>query len=184
MNIKEMNRHEIEKKLEGMGEYVQMDYLQRALKSNIDFDTKKFVQIRLAKIYESRNMFLESAKLIKNSAEINTTFKGKIEDYMKSVELFIRAGSFEEADEVFKRALACGNVNEKNEIKKNLKTHYFNQALHYLKQDKRNQAKKTYERILTLELSKDEKNDVQDKLLNLYNKLGFVREYRTLNNSR
>ncbi|NCN98969.1 hypothetical protein COU62_02755 [Candidatus Pacearchaeota archaeon CG10_big_fil_rev_8_21_14_0_10_35_219] len=180
MQIKERSKHEIELKLKGMGDYVRMDYLQRAMRSSIDFDTKKFVQIRLAKIYESRNMFKEAAKLIKNSADINTTYRGKIQDYMKSAELFIRGGGFDEADTVFKFALACGNSKEKEEMKNGLKNYYQNQAEYYMKRDKRNQAKKTYEKMMTLSLNDDEKKEIRGKLLNLYQALGLIKEYQNL----
>jgi len=175
-----MSRQEIEHALQGMGDYVKMDYLQRALKSNLDFETKKFVQIKLAKIYEARNMFSDAARLIKNAADINTTFKGKIQDYMKSAELFIRGGSFDESEEVYKRVLACGNTLEKSEMKESYKNFFMTQAEIYLKQDKRNQARKTYERMLNVELAMGERAEVQKKLLALYERLGLIREYNSL----
>ncbi len=180
MKIKERGKHEIELKLKDMGDYVKMDYLQRAMISGLDFDTKKFVQIRLAKIYESRNMFSEAGKLIKNSADINTTFRGKIQDYMKSVELFIRAGNFDEADVSFKLALACASNEQKRELKNGLKKLYEMQAGYYLKQDKRNSAKTTYERLLKQDLNDCEKQEAQKSLLSLYESLGFIREYNNL----
>jgi len=160
-----------------------MDYLQRALKSGLDFDTRKFVLLRLAGIYEAKRMFNEAARLIKSSADINTTYAGKINDYMKSVELFIKSGNFDEADIVFKQALACGNNKEKEEIKTNLKSYYVSQAEIYLGLDKRNHAKKTYERILKLELNPNEKLEIQKKLLDLYQRLGLIREYSVLKGS-
>jgi len=177
---KEISRQEIEEKLQQMGDYVKMDFLQRSLKTNLDFDTRRFVQIKLAKIYESRNMFAEAGRLIKNSADINTTFKGKIQDYIKSAELFIRGGNFDESENVLKRALACGNSSEKSEIKDNYKKFLLVQSEIYLNQDKRNQARKVLERTLLLDLSYNEKREIQDKLLKLYEKLGLIREHNSL----
>lgn len=180
---KSVTRQEIEEKLKSVGDYVKMDYLQRSLKSNLDFETKKFVQLKLSKIYESRNMFSEAARMIKNAADINTTFKGKIQDYMKSADLFVKAGSFEEAEDVFKRALACGNNSEKMEIKGDYKRLFSAQAEAYLRQDKRNQARKTFERFLNMELDVGERAETQRKLLDLYQKLGLIREYTSLKKS-
>ncbi len=180
LNTKEKTKQEIEAKLAGMGDYVKMDYLQRSLKSGLDFETKKFVMVRLASIYESRKMFLEAARLMKFAADINTTFKGKMQDYMKSVQLFIRGGDYDESDRVLKQAIVCGNEQEKRDMKENVKKYYSEQAEIYMSADKRNQAKKTYEKMLSLNLSGYEKSDIQKKLLSLYEKLGMIKDYHNL----
>ncbi|MEK6825139.1 MAG: hypothetical protein AABY02_04775, partial [Nanoarchaeota archaeon] len=90
MTIQERTKQDIQTKLAKMGDYVKIDYLCRALSSGLDFETRKFVLLELSKLYESRSMYLEAGKLMKNAAEINTTFKGKITDFMKSVELLDR----------------------------------------------------------------------------------------------
>ncbi|MDP4039144.1 MAG: hypothetical protein Q8P57_01010 [Candidatus Pacearchaeota archaeon] len=178
--IPEKTRGEIEKKIAGMGDYVKMSYLQRALRSKLDYDTKKFVLLRLAGVYEARKMFLESARLVKSAGEINTTFKDKIKDYIKAVELNIKGGDFVEADRIFSQALALGNTQEKFEMKGQLKNFYITQAKLYLKLDRRNHAKLTCEKILTLDLNIGERNEIKKTLLELYNKLGNVREYYSL----
>lgn len=181
--ITEKTKSEIEKRLSEMGDYVKMSYLQRALKSGLDFDTRKFVLLRLAGIYEAKKMYLESARLIKSAGEINTTFKDKIKDYMRSIELYIKGLSYGEADIVFSQTLALGSDREKKELKNKLKDFYMTQAKIYFDAGKRYNAKKTYEKILTLDLNSNEKKEVQEKLLDLYNKLGNVRDYYSLKNS-
>jgi len=178
--IAEKTKSEIEKRLEGMGDYVKMSYLQRALKSGLDFDTRKFVLLRLAGIFEAKKMYLESARLVKSAGEINTTFKNKIKDYMKSIELYIKGGNYQDADIVFSQALALGSDREKKELKNKFKDTYMMQAKIYFNTGKRSQAKITYEKILTLDLSPSEKKEVQEELLEIYNKLGNVREYYSL----
>ena len=49
-----------------------------------------------------------------------------------------------------------------------------------MKNDRRNNAKEMYQKILSLDLNPDEKIEVQNKLLELYYKLGNVREYHAL----
>ncbi|MCH7568835.1 MAG: hypothetical protein IIA87_05435 [Nanoarchaeota archaeon] len=181
--IAEKTKSEIEKKLIGMGDYVKMSYLQRALKSGLDFDTKKFVLLRLAEIYETRKMYMESGRLIKVAGEINTTFKEKIKDYMKSVEMYIKGENYQEADRIFAQALVLGNEKEKLEMKNKLKDCYLTQAEFYLSIGRRNYARKVYEKLLTLDLEFDERKEMQKKLLELYEKLGCIREYYSLKNS-
>lgn len=173
---------EIQKKLDGMGDYVKMSYLQRALKSGLDFETKKFVFLKLAEIYDKKKMFLEAAKCMKSAADINTTFVGKIKDFMSAVELYIKAGDYLEADRLFGQTLALGNSREKSEMKSMLKNFYLDQAKLYINYDKRNQAKKAFEKVLTLDLEIGERNEVQKSLLELYEKLGNIREYYKLKN--
>ena len=181
--ISEKSKGEIERELEGKGDYVKMSYLQRALKSKLDFDTKKFCMLRLAGIYEARRMYLESARLIKTSADINTTYKAKIGDFMKSVQLYIRGGNYAEADLVFRQTLALGNDREKEEMKNNFKSYYMTQAKFFLSNDRRNYSRIVFEKVLSLNLSVHEKKEVQEHLLGLYGKLGMIREYYKLKKS-
>lgn len=180
MEVKERSRQEIEARLGSMGDYVKIDYLQRALSAHLDFDTRKFVLTKLAMMYEDKGMLLESAKLMKSAAEINTTFKAKIQDYMKTVELYIRGGSFQDADMMLSQALALGNEREKVEIKSSYKKLYSDYAQYNVQKDKRQLAKKAYEKLLTLDLSPSEKKAAQDQLLQIYQKLGNIRDFYRL----
>ena len=181
--IPEKSKSEIEKRLQGMGDYVKMSYLQRALGSNLDFDTRKFVLIKLAEIYEKRGMFLEGAKMLKGAAEINTTFKKKSEDYMQVVDLYIKGGDYIEADRMFGQAVALCKGREKEEMKKQLKDFYINQAKSHLSNDKRNYARLALEKALTLDLDSEDKKYAHEQLLELYNKLGLIKEYYSLKNN-
>ena len=178
--IAERNRAEIDAKLKTMGEYVKMSYLQRAVKSQLDYDTRKFVLLELSRIYEQKGMYLDAAKTIRAAAEITTTFREKIGQFMKAVEFNIRGNGFAEAERIFAQALALGNDREKWEMKQLYKQFHFAQAQVYLKNDRRNNAKEMYQKILALDLNADERTQVQNVLLDLYYKLGNVREYHAL----
>lgn len=181
--IKERSKSEIEAATSKMGDYVKMSYLQRALRSSLDFETKRYVLVKLASIYEARRMYLEGAKMIKAAAEINKTFREKRADYMKAVYLYVKAGDFVEADRMFVQALALGNDAEKMEMKSSYKDYYIKQADEYIKAAKRNQAKQFYEKALTLDLQIGERSQIQKRLLDLYEKLGNVKEYMNLKKS-
>lgn len=181
--IAEKTRGAIEKRLESMGDFVKMSYLQRALNSGLDFETRKFVLLRLGGIYEARRMNLEAARLIKSAAEINTTFKDKIRDFMRAVDLYIKGGDYNEAERIFNQSLALGSDRDKDEMKQKLKDFYLTQAKIFLNLDKRTSAKTIYERLLGLDLGVEERTRVQRELLALYDKLGCVREYFNLKKS-
>jgi tetratricopeptide (TPR) repeat protein len=178
--ITERSRTEIDAKIRGMGEYMKMSYLQRAAKSQLDYDTRRFVLLELTKLYEQKGMFLDASKTIRAAADITTTFKDKIAQFMKSVEYSIRGSSFSEAERLFQQALALGNDREKFEMKQAYKRYHYAQAQAYLKADRRNNAKEVLQKMLTLDLTSEEKGKVQNTLLDLYYKLGNVREYHAL----
>lgn len=179
----EISRKEIEMKLQGVGDYVKMDYLQQCLKKHLDFDTRKYALTTLAGIYESRGMHLEAAKLIRAAAEINVTYDAKVNDYMKSCELFIKAGNFDESDVSFSKALASSSERGKEALRAKRKAAYWQQAATFLKRDKRKHAMETYEKMLTIELAGDDRKKIQDELVNLYGKLGKVKEQMSLQRS-
>jgi len=176
-----ITRKEVEAKLVGVGDYVKMDFLQQCLKKNLDFDTKKFVLTTLSKTYESRRMFLEAGKLIRISADINTTYESKVNDFVKSAELFIKGGNYDEADISLTKAFGSANEKQKVSIKQKVKETYKAQAQDFMKKDKRKNAADVYEKLLTLPyLDTVERKEVQSALLQLYQKLGKIREFYAL----
>jgi len=180
MLVKEKNRREIEERLKGLGNYVKIDYLASCLKQQIDFDTKRFVLIKLAELYKEKKMYLESGKMMQNAAPINTTNKAMINDYILAAEMFVKAGNFYSADMAFEKALGCSGDNQRFEVKQIKIDLYKSQAEHYLKNDKRSGAAIAFERLLELNLAPTERREIQEKLLNLYEKLGKIREYSNL----
>lgn len=181
MRVLERNRFEIEKKLEGMGEYVKMDYLSSCIRLNLGIDVKKFCTIKLAEIYESRGMFIEAARLYRNSADINSTYAGQKIDFLKACELFVKGGQFEDAETSYKKALISANKKDSDEIKSAVKEYFKTYAKSCLIKDKRRKALEAYERIYRdFDLDPREKEEVRQNILNLYEKLGKVKEYLAL----
>ena len=179
-DTKTVTKRELEEQLKTVGDYVKMDLLASALKKKIDFDTKRFVLLKLAEIYESKKMFSEAAKMMKNAAEINTTYDGKMNDFMMSCTLFIKGGNFAEGDVSFTKAMGCATELQKGRLKIAKKDAYKEQAKEYIAKDRRSHALVVYEKLLTLELTPEEKKDAQANLLILYEKLGKVKEFYAL----
>jgi tetratricopeptide (TPR) repeat protein len=177
---KTITRREVEDKLKTIGDYVKMDFLSQCLKMQIDFDTKKFCLLKLAEIYEARRMFSEAARMMRNAAEINTTYDGKMSDFMKSCTLFIKGGNFDEADVSFTKALGSATDLQKGRLKAARKEAYKAQAREFLARDRRSHAIEAYERLVNFELAPEEKREAQTTLLGLYEKLGKVKDYYAL----
>lgn len=175
-----MSKSEIEEELEGKGDFVQIDYLTKFMLEKMGFDLKRFVCFKLAEIYERKGMLNDAAKMFENIALLSIAFSEKIKYYVKMVELYIRAGFFDKADSAMRKALNQANEQQKYDIYFSIKDFYKQQAEVYEKELKRNHAAKVYEKLLEMNISDFEKEEIRKKLLNLYDKLGKFKEYSIL----
>ena len=181
MQVKERTRREVEEKIKTLGAFVKMDYLTSCLKQPIDFDTRRFVLLKLAELYKEKKMFFEAGKMMHNAAPINTTIMEKINDYVHSGELFLKSGNFEHADIAFDKAIgSCEIERQRTYIKDKKINFYKQQAKFYLQNEKRQSAAHAYEKLLSLNLAESEKKEAQETLLELYQKLGKIREFYAL----
>ncbi len=175
-----MSKSDIEKEIAGMGEFVQIDHLSSFLKEDLPTDIRKFVMVKIAEIYEKKYMFGEAAKIYNNLSLISIPFKEKIGWYVKEAELYIKGGSFREADAATHKALSQASAFEKNDILFSIKQFYKRQGEAYEKGMRRNNATLVYEKLLELSTTEAEKREVRTKLMSLYEKLGKFREYNAL----
>jgi hypothetical protein len=141
MRIREANRKEVETRLATMGDYVKIDYLTELLRENLDYDTRRFVLLKLARLYKDKGMLAESARLVGNAAEINTTYDGMMKDYSVAMQLFIQAGKFDEADVALNKATVSSNTEaQRVELRTKRREAIKNQGAELVKKDKRKQA--------------------------------------------
>ncbi|MCX6749190.1 MAG: hypothetical protein NTW17_00390 [Candidatus Pacearchaeota archaeon] len=175
-----MSKSEIEKDLQGKGDFVQIDHLIRFLKDQLSMDTKKFVFLKLAALYEKAKLLDEAARMQNNAAELAIAFTEKITYYKKEAELYIKSGAFDKAEKAMRDAMSQANLREKEDIYAFIKQFYKEQALVCEKNEKRNQAVRLYEKILEMRITETERSEIKAKLLELYKKLGKVREYMIL----
>ena len=177
---KKMTKVEIERELKSQGDYVQIDNITRFLKQNPPLDIKKFLYAILIEIYDRRKMFAEAADTCGKLIEIIMNPDEKSVCLKKEVEFYIKAGFFDKADAVFRRALSEIKPNERPKLSLEIREFYKRQADSYEKEKRRSLAVKTYEKILTLDIPEFEKKEVNEKLIKLYKELGMVGEYMRL----
>lgn len=177
---KEMNKAEVEKELSGKGDYVLIDNITRFAKENIPPDIRKFVYTKLAGIYEKRNMFADAADIYGKLAEISMIAAEKGNYFVKETENYIRAGFFDKADLAIKKIITVIKATERPKIMISIKEFYKNQAQIYEKEKRRSFAVKTYEKLLTLNISDAEKGEINKKLLGLYKELGMIGQYMVM----
>mgnify|MGYP001566083575 FL=1 len=175
-----MRKEEIEKFLENKGDFVRIDHLSRFLKESLTMDIKKFVCLKLGELYENKLMFSEAAKMYDIAAIFSIPFAEKIKHYIKEAELFIKAGAFDRADEAVRKAMVEAKEKERAEIYVNIKEFYKKQAQIYEKEARRSNSVKIYEKLLEMNLPEVERREIKEKLLNLYEKTGKLKEYYEL----
>lgn len=179
-----MNKKEIEDFLKDKGDFVQIDHLTRFLtRDKPPLEKRKFVFEKLAEIYERKRMFNEAAKMWNNIAIAGLTFKEKVQSYVKEAELYIKGGKLDEADESVKKAIGEAHGPERDNVLKIVKEFYKQQASVYEKENRRAQAVRVYEKLLQMNITPQERQEIKDKLLPLYEKLGKVKEYFILKKS-
>jgi len=173
----ELSKSDIEEKLVGRGDFVQMDYLSKLLKEKLHRDTKKFVYLKLIEIYEKKGMLNDVAKIYEGIASISIAFSEQIKNHLKATEYYIKAGFFDKADYSMRKALNEANSVEKNEINFTVKDFYKRQAEEYERELKRNHATKIYEKLLEMSITDQERKEIKEKLMELYEKLGRLKEF-------
>ena len=180
---KDMLKSEIEEAISGKGYFIQIDYLERYLKTNPPIILKQFALTKLISIYEKLSMFNDAGKISEILAINVIAFSEKIKQYVKAAEFYIRAGQFTSAEYASKRAISEANVTEKEEIYYSIKEFYKNQAEIYEREIKRKHAVKIYEKLLEMKISDLERKNIKERLMGLYEKLGMLKEYYFLKKS-
>lgn len=178
---KEMTKVEVEKELNGKGDYVQIDNITRFLKENPATDVKRFLYLKLTEVYERRSMFSEEADMYNKLIELSVTPADKVNYHIKATECYIKSGFFDKADLMMNRALGEVKELERRKLMNSIIDFYKKQAQVYEKEKRRSKAMKTYEKLLSMNIVSSEKDEINKKLSGLYKELGMVGEYMRLN---
>ncbi|RLG12605.1 hypothetical protein DRN73_01970 [Candidatus Pacearchaeota archaeon] len=177
---KDISILEIKKELENKGDFIQIDYLTKLLNQKVSQQVRRFIHEKLEEIYEKKTMYIDAAKICNNLAIESIAFSEKRRYHLKEAGLYILAGKFNETDEAMKKAMREANASEKIEIFITIKEFYKRHAKLLETKRKKNSALKIYEKLLKMNLSDREKKEIQEKILELYENLGKIREYMAL----
>ena len=169
---------EIESKLRKIGgDMLKIEYLENCLKQGLANDVRRFCHLKLADLFSSKTMYAEAAKNANGAAECATTYKDKMQLYMNETLLWVKKAEYANAENSFKKALACGSTVEKEKLKEQLKKEYFTLAENFEKKERNNNAIAVYERIIALPfISQVEKDKVVAKLAKLCSRVGKIPE--------
>jgi tetratricopeptide (TPR) repeat protein len=182
MQVRESTIEEIESKLGEMATPLnKIAYLESALhESGFSFEIKRFIWNELAKLYEERKMFEKAGMAMANKAGVEVTRNDKIESYLKAAEFFTKSGRVDEADDMFIRASRDGDIEDKAKIKLARKNIFMVNAQDLKKQGKKVSAVKFYEKLIKMNLLDDEKQEIKEKLIDIYKATGRFKDAELL----
>lgn len=176
MQVLEKKKEEIEAKLNTMSDFVKMEYLESCLKTLPDINVARFCYKKLAELYEKKIMYQEAAKYMAKFGESCVGTREKIEAIIKEAELLIKAGQYDPAIYLYKKAMGLADTAGKFEIKRRMIEFYRKEAELMEKSNRSNAALKIYEKIINYVVDMD-KRDIKIKMLKLYQNLGKITEY-------
>lgn len=177
VQVLETSLEQLKEKLKSMRtNFNKSAYLESAFKKDLSLEIKRFILENLSAIYTQDRMYAKAAKALSNKARFDTTFKEKIDSYIRSAELFCKTGSIEDAEEMFSRAAREANEVERLDIIKKRKEIYFSSLQGLEKQGKRASTLKFYERLIKMKLTPEEKEGVKEKLVKTYKILGRFKD--------
>jgi len=177
VQIREVNLAGVKLKLEGLvTDLNKIIYLESAIKKDFDIETKRFMWTKMAELYEERMMHDKAARAMTNLAGLGTTFREKIDNYLKAAELYAKAGRIDEAEDMFVKASRDSNEQQKNMINLTRKNIYLASARDMERKNRRSGAMKFYEKLIKLKLDDLEKREIKEKLVLIYKALGKFRE--------
>ena len=177
-----ITRADIEEELKGKEDFVKMDRLKRFLKSADNIEIKKYILLSLASINESKSMYHDAIKNVDAAIDLSLTFREKRELAMKETELWIKARQFDMAEKGLLKAQSFGNSQERIEAELSYKDLYRAHAKNAENLGKHRLAIEFYEKLFQLKQPSDKKIEVKEKLTDLYNKMGRIRDAERLKN--
>ncbi|MCK5615274.1 hypothetical protein KAR91_76125 [Candidatus Pacearchaeota archaeon] len=180
---KEMTLNEIEKELNKHSDFLKIDMLYRFTNDILPNEQKIFLYKKLMTLYKNNNMPFEAAKIAKNIAMLAGSYKDKEKYHIAEAELYIMSGHLEKVNTAMKDAMSNASSMEKENIIYTIKEFYKIQANTYEQELKRRKASEIYEKVLEMSLLPLERQEIKEKLLELYDKLGKTAEYFRLKNS-
>ena len=182
IDVRESTIEEIEGRL---GEMVtplnKIAYLESALReSGFSFEIKRFIWEELVLLYEERGMYEKAGRAMASKAGGEVSRNEKVESYLKAAELFAKGGRVDEADDMFVRAGRDGDVEDKVKIKLARKNIFMVNAQELEKQGKKVSASKFYEKLIKMNLAEEEKQEIKEKLVEIFRATGRFRDAELL----
>jgi tetratricopeptide (TPR) repeat protein len=174
IRVDEKNFQEVKARFDSLSsDLMKMEYLESVLKINeFGMDVRKFVFSNLGEIYAKRLMYDKAAKVYYSKAGFDSTFRERIDSFMKAGEYFARAGNLISAEDMFARASREANAEQKKAVDLGKIKIFVAIAEEFEKKSRMTNAVKFYEELLKMKVSDLDKQKIKAKLLDYYTRMG------------
>jgi tetratricopeptide (TPR) repeat protein len=181
MQVREKTFEELKAKLSEMKtDLNKIDYLESAMKGGFSLEINRFIWDSLSDLYEGMGMFEKAAKSMASRAGLDTSYRDKIETYLKAGEFYAKAGKIHEAENMFVRATRNATVEQKAQIALAMRNIFRVSAKALEDKGKKAHALKFYERLIKMKLEDIEKKEIKEKLVFTYKALGRFKDAELL----
>ncbi|MFH1823562.1 MAG: hypothetical protein ABH817_02515 [archaeon] len=153
---------------------VRLEYLERLNQENLDEENKKFVFKLISEIYIKKKWWNNAAQAYSRIAELEKTFDGKMNAYLTTAKIYIKAEKYMYAFDTFQKALVLASNKQKPEVLAVRTSAFLNHAQELEKERQLTKAIKAYHKVL--ETDTDNEYLIKDKIADLYDKIGNPQE--------
>lgn len=175
MQVQETNLREIQEKAGRMSDFLRMEYLESCISKLHDVEIQRFCCLELSRLYEERKMYSDAIKYIFKYRETLISQEEKNKAMNREIELLIKSGQYERADLLFRRLMEHVKEREKFELVRKIVEYYRKGVIQFERENKYSGQAKVYEKMLPY-LQDPEKSYAKKRLIEVYKKLGCVRE--------
>lgn len=150
----------------------KQEFLETVLKKPVALDVKMAALTALADLFIEKKWFSLAARNYCYAADLANTFREKMDLYFKGGVLYLRSGDYVAAEDNFRKVLVLSASKDKETLKQKILTLYFEHAGEYEKERQYTKAIAAYNRILMMNLPLQKSNEIREKLVMLYEKIG------------
>ena len=151
----------------------RIEWLEKISERPLDKETKKFVFILIAKLYEKKQMFNSALNYYSMASSLVEKFKEAIPLALKIAQLYVRLFNFSYAEDYLRKALSFASSKEQGKIKEAYFNFYLEEAKAYEARKRYRKAIKFYEYLANKDINKLE---MLNKIAELYDKAAMPLE--------
>jgi len=141
-------KEEILRKLNAfLGDEKRIEFLEDLLKKQIDKETKKFVCVKLAELYEKKNILNIELQYLIFAENLEDKYSEKLPLLMKIAQIYVKLFDFMNAEDFFKRAMEVAPINDIDRLEDAYLNFYIEEARAYELKKRYRKAIKFYEFI-------------------------------------
>ncbi len=150
----------------------KLEFLENQLKQEQDPVRRKTMFVLMGTLQFQRKWFNTAAKSFSNAADLSTTFDEKQDLFFRAGTMFVRSNDFFTAEDIFRKSVVLAPKRDRVNVQKRVVEAYLQFARECETGRQNTKALSIYNRVLGFKISLDEANQIRDKIIGIYEKMG------------